>query len=111
MTSIYEQVAEDLFRAVEDLASRTGRRRIVSLAFVELAGDRCCDMLNAIIAKVLVTLSANLPPSSSSHHLLFGSLCRTPLPCDLDTGRRQCIADECSISEQSTTGVRRSFLQ
>ena len=47
MTSIYEQVASDIFRAIEDLEARTGRRRAVSLAFVELAGDRCSDMLNA----------------------------------------------------------------
>ena len=47
MTSIYEQVAEDLFRKIDELQAQTGRRRIVSLAFVELAGDRCSDMLNA----------------------------------------------------------------
>ena len=44
MSAIYEMVSRDLFGAIT--AASPGQRPGVSVSFVELAGDRCHDMLN-----------------------------------------------------------------
>lgn len=46
MSSIYIQAAEDVFAQLDSVGSRYDAPSVVSVSFIELAGDNCFDLLN-----------------------------------------------------------------
>ena len=51
MSSIYERASTDIFAAID----RAGGTKTVSVSFVELAGEKCLDLLNGFNAAPLLT--------------------------------------------------------
>jgi hypothetical protein len=71
MTSIYEKAARDIFLQLHDITDRFGKPPIVSMSFVEIAGDRCSDLLNGFQAAQLLTSGSLHFIQKSSSHIVF----------------------------------------
>jgi hypothetical protein len=76
MTSIYEKAARDIFLQLHDITDRFSKPPIVSMSFVEIAGDRCSDLLNGFQAAQLLTSISNfslfMHPNDSYALLRYG---------------------------------------
>ena len=55
MSSIYTQAAEDVFRQLHEVSSRFCVPAVVSVSFIEVAGENCFDLLNAFTPAQLLS--------------------------------------------------------